>query len=334
MRNMWTTTSLLGALIVACAWTTCSAMEIATGSNLPPGYKIIEGDIIVPIDFTFEGQSGGRGTSGVFTTSLWTGGTVPYAFNANVSAANQTAAINAMAEWEAVANLNFVARTTQSDYIAFNDSDENSSMVGRQGGKQTINIYNWNMRFRIAHEIAHSLGCWHEQSRTDRDTYLIVDTSVVEADARHNYDRHDEADVYGPYDFGSVMHYGECYFVSGCSCPADCRAMTVRAAYNGTCDNGDCQSTMGQRDHLSRVDILTMQMLYPNAGDVFVDKDYTGATQNGAFRTPYKTFTGGYNAVASGGRVIVQPGTYTGCVRSYTKRAVVRAPLGGVVLKQ
>ncbi len=43
-------------------------------------------------------------------------------------------------------------------------------------------------------------------------------------------------------------------------------------------------------------------------GPVWVDFNYTGATQNGNISTPYKTLAAGTNAVATGGAIFVKPG--------------------------
>ena len=319
--------SLLGVLVAAGA-TIAAEEQLGPKTGVPDGYKIIEGDIIVPEDFTFD-SGGGLSTQATYLkTNWWPGGSVPYEFDANVTAGNKTAMIAAMAEWEAVAHINFYQRTTESDHLHIQDSDQNSSAVGRSGGEQTVNIYNWNYKFIMAHELGHALGFWHEQSRPDRDTYVTINTGSITDDMEYNFDKHADAGMYGTYDFDSVMHYGQCAFVSGCSCPASCAAITVKAPWHDT-----WQDALGQRDHFSTLDILGMQMLYPEPGDTFVDKNYTGGTQNGSFMAPYKTFTGGASHVPSWGRVIIQPATYTASAGVYTKAMTLRAPLGGVLLK-
>jgi len=328
MNNTIFRKGLPGALLCLMAFAGGAfATEIGNDADVPPGYKLIEGDILVPIDFTFTKTADGRSTSGVFATNWWPGGLVPYTFAADVTAGNRTNTVNALAEWEAVTHLTFVARGSQSDYVEFINSSSNRSAVGRQGGKQTIEIYNWNVRFIIAHEMGHALGLWHEQSRSDRDTYITVNLGNIEDDKEPNFNRHDEADTYGPYDFDSVMHYGQCGFTI-CSCPASCTAITVKEPWHT-----EWQDAIGQRTHFSTVDILTIQMLYPQHGDVFVDGAYTGALQLGTFLMPYKTFPGGASGVPWYGRVIIQPRTYTACAGVYTKAMTLRAPLGGVVLK-
>ena len=62
-----------------------------------------------------------------------------------------------------------------------------------------------------AHELGHTQGFWHEQSRPDRDTYVTVLMGNVLTESESDFDLKDEDDVntFGiPYDHGSVMHSG------------------------------------------------------------------------------------------------------------------------------
>lgn len=323
----WQTAAL--CLMVACLWTAVHA-EQPPDNGIPAGYTVVEGDIIVPVEYLNRYRPDGILPQGVFATNFWPNGVVPYQFDANVIAANQTAMIAAMGEWEAVAHIDFVARSGQSNYIHIQDSTENSSMVGRQGGRQVINIFNWNSRFIMVHELGHALGMWHEHTRPDRDDFVIMNWANIEDAEEHNFQRHDEADVYGEYDFESLMHYGQCSFSTCANCganPAACRTITVRSPWDTT-----WQNAIGQRTHLSVVDELTISMLYPEPDWVFVDRSYTGALELGSFLHPYKHFPDGATAVPVGGTVIIQPGSYAS-VGVYTKAMTLHAPLGGVVLR-
>ncbi len=303
--------------------------------SIPQGWIVIEGDILIRID----------GPEGVFATNFWTNGIVPYEFDSNVNATNQTRMLAAMAEWEAVADVQFVARSGHSNYIHIQDSTVNQAAVGMQGGKQLVEIYNWNRRFIMAHELGHALGLWHEQSRSDRDTYITIETDRIQSSKEHNFDKHDEADVYGPYDFNSVMHYSQCAFsccnldtnpccTAPCSCSGDpnaCRTITVKSPWDT-----EWQSAIGQRTSFSFIDQLTMSFLYPESDWVFVNEFYSraprcGGSPLGTFLSPYCSFPSGASAVPVSGTVIIQPGTYSS-VGVYTKAMTLRAPLGDVIL--
>ena len=108
----------------------------------------------------------------------------------------------------------------------------NNSPVGAQGGPQTVNIVSWTgiggaPSFRIVHELMHTLGLFHEQSRQDRDTFVTVASlcgnvrgGCMSTTYLNNFPKESKATSYGPYDFDSVMHYGQCDFSVNSNCPA------------------------------------------------------------------------------------------------------------------
>lgn len=62
----------------------------------------------------------------------------------------------------------------------------------------------------IAHEVAHALGFWHEQSRPDRDQFVTVRWENIDKDSKGQFLKEDPDDVDNagvPYDYGSIMHY-------------------------------------------------------------------------------------------------------------------------------
>lgn len=222
------------------------------GDDIPANTILIEGDILVRRNIF--NNTGFQGA--VAASNLWPGGIVPYVFDSAVSSSNRNAMLAAMAEWEAVANVDFVLRSNQADYVYIQDSSGNSSYVGRIGGRQEIKIYNWDYRFIMAHELAHALGVWHEQSRSDRDQYIEVIYSNIQSGLENNFDIHSNARMFGPYDFDSIMHYPGCAFTRCSSCNSSCYTIRARPAYASQ------QSRMGQRDRLSAGDVAGMQGLY------------------------------------------------------------------------
>ncbi len=286
--------------------------------GLPEGSILIEGDILVPE----------ISTKGLFATNWWPNGVIPYVFSGNVSTANRDLAIEAMAEWEMVAAVSFQPGLGVGNYIYIqNHASANNSWVGVQGGMQIVNIHSWN-EFIIVHELGHALGLWHEQSRADRDTYVTINLALIPLDDWHNFDMHSEAYMIGPYDFDSIMHYGQCAFSICDDCrsnPETCRTITVNPAWSYM------QDLIGQRDHLSDLDQISMWMMYPPDNTIFVDKYYGGSIEAGNLIWPHKTFNTGYTIVPDSGTIVIQPGSYneTGL---YTKTVTLMAPLGGVVL--
>jgi len=147
-------------------------------------------------------------------------------------------------------------------------------------------------------------------------------------DKEHNFGIHSEAYMIGPCDFDSLMHYGQCDFSTCGDCganPESFRTIILKPNWSYM------QDLIGQRDYLSNLDKITMWMMYPPNGTVFVDKHYGGAIAVGTLFWPYKTFNAGYSMAPDLGTIVIQPGSYneTGL---YTKAETLMAPLGGVVL--
>lgn len=297
--------------------------ENTPAAAVPEGYTLIEGDILVrlPPPGTFQPASTFK------TTQFWPNGIVYYEFDANVSSANRTIAISAMSEWEAVANVDFRARSGEANYIHIQDSTANNSEVGMVGGKQIINIVSWGTKFRIVHELGHSLGVYHEQSRSDRDNYITINWANITPGKEGNFEIRDDSSHYGPYDFDSVMHYAQCDFTICENCTAACRTIIVKAPYAT-----EWQDNIGQRDHLSRMDAMTMSFLYPESNWRFLDRNYGGVLELGLFLYPAKTYSNGEALTPSGGTLWIQPGTYA-AVGTHSKALTLRAPLGGVLLR-
>ncbi|XP_046856927.1 astacin-like metalloendopeptidase [Xenia sp. Carnegie-2017] len=80
--------------------------------------------------------------------------------------------------------------------------------------KQDVSIgRGCNTKATIVHELLHALGFWHEQSRPDRDKYVkIVWDNIPRGQSNGNFLKHSERDIKDlgvPYDYDSVMHYGD-----------------------------------------------------------------------------------------------------------------------------
>ena len=146
-------------------------------------------------------------TAGTFATNTWPDGIVPYVFNENVTPENQQKGIEAMAEIEAVATVDFIPRTDEVNYVMIRDDpSSNASNLGMIGGEQTIWISAWNAKFIIVHELMHTLAIWHEQQRKDRDEYVTINWDNISC-CLNNYEIPANSEPHGPYDFASVMHY-------------------------------------------------------------------------------------------------------------------------------
>ena len=154
----------------------------------------------------------------------------------------------AIAHWESKTPIRFKKRTTEQDFLSFEKLSGCWSNVGRRGGKQTVSLGTGCGVGSAIHDIGHSLGLWHEQSRSYRDDHIKIIQENIISSQKHNFDKHilDGTDL-GKYDFGSIMHYPATAF-----------------SKNGlpTIVTKDDQP-IGQRDGLSTGDVEAVKMLYP-----------------------------------------------------------------------
>ena len=109
--------------------------------------------------------------------------------------------------------IQFVARGSEPDYVDFNFDGNNLSGVcdayeGRVGGEQVVGGSGSCTVATILHEMGHTVGVWHEQSRPDRDTYVSVNYNAVIKASRSNFDKLlDNDQALTLYDYASVMEY-------------------------------------------------------------------------------------------------------------------------------
>ena len=196
------------------------------------------------------------------TGRVWVGGVVPYTFvtsGSHAANANQQSAIRgAMDELENLAGLSFVALNGETDYIEIQNSlpwpnAANYSYVGRIGGGQTLQIYNWQTSLKImVHELLHALGFGHEQTRPDRGLYVDILYGNILPGKSGNFALDSGAFTGAlPYDFDSVMHYS----VTSFGDPPGSITINVLVPV-------DPGIVIGQRSHISTGDISGLRAVY------------------------------------------------------------------------
>lgn len=153
----------------------------------------------------------------------------------------------AIAHWQEKTPFRF-EEGPAADYLLFVRKIGCWSRVGRRGGAQEISLGSGCGVGPAIHEIGHSIGLWHEQSRSDRDNFIEIVWENIIPSQSHNFDKHvqDGQDL-GNYDYDSIMHYpAKAFSLNG--------EPTIKALSG---------APIGQRNGLSKGDIAAVKMMYP-----------------------------------------------------------------------
>lgn len=188
------------------------------------------------------------------TSAYWPNNTVYYDIDGSLPDKNRV--YDAISHWEANTSLEFVKRSGQSDYIYFTPGSGCSSYVGMVGGRQNINLASACSTGNTIHEIGHSVGLWHEQSRVDRDKHITIYFENIQSGREYNFQTYSEGGYDGnefttSLDFSSIMMYSA-YAFSKNGQPTITRT------------NGSTYSA--QRSALSSGDKDGIGSMYPSSG--------------------------------------------------------------------
>jgi astacin len=156
----------------------------------------------------------------------------------------------AIDHWAAKTDLRFAIRQNEQNYVTFIRGDGCASNIGMRGGQQFVWIADEGSSGQVIHEIGHTLGLWHEQSRSDRDNYVEIKMENVMNGKTDQFKLHiNDGSRKDGYDYGSIMHYPSNAFAKDPTKP------TIITKPPG--------KPIGQRDGLSDGDIKAVKSIYP-----------------------------------------------------------------------
>ncbi|XP_043211213.1 blastula protease 10-like [Amphibalanus amphitrite] len=268
--------------------------------------ELFEGDIVLTKDQRLNRKGA--------LASTWPNAVVPYIITKS-SRGDETIILEAIAHWENATCLSFERKRGQyrkGPHIRFEKLSGCWSYVGMRKSKegQTISIGN-NCEYLgiVVHEIGHAIGFWHEQSRTDRDSYVTVISENIQTDRGGNFNiAFTEQSLGVPYDLNSLMHYGGFAFTNN--------------GFPTLVTNDIAQAGLiGNRDVLSHRDKHLANLMYlcdascsspptcANGG--YVDSSCTCVCPPGTSGTTCQTVTGTYYEAPCGDQDITTESNIT-----------------------
>ncbi|CAE8653759.1 unnamed protein product [Polarella glacialis] len=240
------------------------------GDMMPASPEQLQSFIELSAKSSFGDQNGGMSFG---AGKPWAGGVVKYCFASDVKEPVKKAALAAMEQYKkAVPCIQWKDVGYKSKQLcnespaAFIQSLDSGcwSYVGmlKTWAAQPVNLESpgCDQVGTVIHELGHTLGMGHEQSRPDRDSYVDVHMDKVKPGKEINFDIHPNGDVARPYDILSVMHYGSSAFgVNGAE------TITIKPQGYSLYTNDSSQYsklTIGNRIGLSQFDADQVVDLY------------------------------------------------------------------------
>uniref|UniRef100_F7BDF7 Meprin A subunit n=1 Tax=Monodelphis domestica TaxID=13616 RepID=F7BDF7_MONDO len=146
--------------------------------------------------------------------------TIPYVLEDSLEINAKGVILHAFERYRLKTCIDFKPWEGEDNYISvFKGNGCYSSVGNRHVGKQALSIgTNCDRIATVQHEFLHALGFWHEQSRSDRDDYVIIMKDRIQEGKEHNFNTYDDKEsdsLNVPYDYTSVMHYSKTAFQNG-----------------------------------------------------------------------------------------------------------------------
>lgn len=198
----------------------------------------------------------------------WPNNTVIYRID-NLTSTMRDRFNQAMKEWETKTDIRFKERTNEKNYVTVSRTGDNCSCgvatIGMFQNRGFIRIGSQAPLSVIVHEIGHTLGYLHEQSRPDRDQYVnVLFENITNGAEDQFFISRNSIPLTKELDLNSIMMYGSYTFSK------DRRSPTI-VDKNG---NAYRKSTPG----LSQGDIDGTNQAYPPLQETEEEEDTTTTT--------------------------------------------------------
>jgi hypothetical protein len=241
----------------------------------PKAERFVQGDMIMTGE---EEESLRTGIAyGSVQGKSWKADRIPYFIESTLSSDSRAVQVikEAIADYHKYTCLRFVPKTSSDKaYFSFYRGGGCSSYVGYRGVVNRISLARgcWYKGI-VMHEMGHSLGLHHEQSRPDRDNHVEIIWGNIANGMGYNFQIMKGIDSLGtPYDFSSMMHYGRTAFGSG--------RTTIK-----TKDPAN-QNKIGQRAGFSVIDKKQINLMYKCGTQPTGGPEPTGAPTKAPTQAP------------------------------------------------
>ncbi|XP_069771382.1 astacin-like metalloendopeptidase [Narcine bancroftii] len=207
---------------------------------------LVEGDIIKPLWWN----------TGTSKTQIWHKSPdgvvrIPYEISPEYDEWTWGAISRGFGDFEKFTCVRFVPHTDEEDFISIQPIHGCYAPVGRVGGMQLISLNQQCLtkgKGVVEHELMHSLGFWHEHTRSDRDKYIKIGWKNVRPGYEHNFLKKNTNKLKSKYDYGSILHYS--------------RSAFSRNGQPTLTPLMETDAVIGQRVGLSELDLLKVNRLY------------------------------------------------------------------------
>ncbi|XP_023285736.1 low choriolytic enzyme-like [Seriola lalandi dorsalis] len=230
-----------------------SAMEDITTTilrmNNGSKYFLLEGDVLIPRTRNAI-KCVNKPYSCLWSKSANGNVEIPFILSEKYDNSERSKIFAALRDFASKTCIRFIPRAAQRAYVSIEPRYGCASLLGRIGDKQVVSLQRFGCIRHgiIQHELLHALGFYHEHTRSDRDMYVKINWENVNQYFVYNFQKKDTDNLNTPYDYSSIMHYGRTAF-------GKFGAETITPIR-------DPSASVGQRDGLSKIDILRINRLY------------------------------------------------------------------------